>query len=60
MLGKKSLDLVTLIERRYFLGFSREETAEALGMSLATFGRRWQLARSCLYRYVVDGKHDDL
>lgn len=51
---------MTLIERRYFLGFSREETAEALGMSLATFGRRWQLARSCLYRYVVDGKHDDL
>ena len=60
VLAEKSPDLVTLIELRYFLGFSREEAAEALGMSLATFGRRWQLARSWLYRYVVEGRRDEL
>ena len=39
-----------IVELRYFLGFSVEETAEALGISPATLKRRWALARAWLFR----------
>ena len=39
-----------IVELRYFVGLRIEETADALGMSPATFKRRWALARAWLFR----------
>jgi RNA polymerase sigma factor (TIGR02999 family) len=39
-----------IIELRYFVGLSIDETAEVLGMSPATLKRRWALARAWLFR----------
>ena len=43
-----------LVELRYFVGLSNEETADALGLSLATVKRRWSLARAWLFRELMD------
>jgi RNA polymerase sigma factor (TIGR02999 family) len=39
-----------VVEMRYFGGLGIEETAEALGVSIATVNRDWRLARSWLIR----------
>ena len=39
-----------IVELRYFIGLSVEETADALGLSPATVKRRWSLARAWLFR----------
>ncbi len=39
-----------LVELRYFAGLSMPEAAEALGVSLATAGREWAIARMWLRR----------
>ena len=39
-----------IVEMRYFGGLSIEETAEAMGISVATVNRDWRLARSWLIR----------
>jgi len=39
-----------VVEMRYFGGLSVEETAEAMGVSIATVNRDWRLARSWLIR----------
>jgi RNA polymerase sigma-70 factor (ECF subfamily) len=39
-----------IVELRYFVGLSVEETAAALEMSPATLKRRWALARAWLFR----------
>jgi RNA polymerase sigma factor (TIGR02999 family) len=39
-----------IVELRYFVGLSVEESAEVLGMSPATLKRRWTLARAWLFR----------
>ena len=41
-----------IVEMRYFGGVSIEETAEALGVSIATVNREWRLARSWLIREI--------
>lgn len=43
-----------LVELRYFAGLTAEETAEALGLSLATMKRRWSLARAWLHRELSE------
>ncbi len=42
-----------IIELRYFVGLSIEETAEVLGLSPATLKRRWALARAWLFRELT-------
>lgn len=42
-----------VVEMRYFGGFSVEETAEALGVSIGTVNRDWRLARSWLIRQMI-------
>ena len=42
-----------LVELRYFAGMSIPETAEALGMSQATVGREWAVARMWLRRELA-------
>jgi RNA polymerase sigma factor (TIGR02999 family) len=39
-----------IVELRYFVGYSNEETADALGVSVATVKRRWSMARAWLFR----------
>jgi RNA polymerase sigma-70 factor (ECF subfamily) len=39
-----------IVELRYFVGLSIEETARALDISPATLKRRWSLARAWLFR----------
>jgi RNA polymerase sigma-70 factor (ECF subfamily) len=39
-----------IVELRYFIGLSVEETAATLGVSPATVKRRWSLARAWLFR----------
>jgi RNA polymerase sigma factor (sigma-70 family) len=38
-----------IVEMRFFGGLSLEETAEALGVSVATVRRDWTLARAWLF-----------
>jgi RNA polymerase sigma factor (TIGR02999 family) len=45
-----------IVELRFFGGLSLEETAEALGVSVATVRRDWSLARAWLYRELTQGK----
>jgi RNA polymerase sigma factor (TIGR02999 family) len=46
-------DQARLVELRYFGGLTAVETAEALGVSLSTFKREWNLAKAWLYRYMT-------
>ena len=41
-----------LVELRFFGGLTIEESAEVLGLSLATVKRHWSLARAWLYREI--------
>lgn len=41
---------VRIVELRYYAGFTLEETAEAMGISLATLKREWAVARVWIRR----------
>jgi RNA polymerase sigma factor (TIGR02999 family) len=43
-----------IVELRFFVGLSIEETADALSMSPATLKRRWSLARAWLFRELSE------
>jgi RNA polymerase sigma factor (TIGR02999 family) len=43
-----------IVELRFFVGLSVEESADALNMSPATLKRRWALARAWLFRELSD------
>jgi RNA polymerase sigma-70 factor, ECF subfamily len=45
---------VRIVELRFFVGLSAEETGETLGISLATVKRDWTLARAFLRRELSD------
>ena len=47
--------LSRLVELRFFVGLSVEETAAAVGLSPATVKRDWSLARAWLYREIGTG-----
>jgi RNA polymerase sigma factor (TIGR02999 family) len=44
-----------LVKLRYFAGFTIEETADALGISVPTANRWWAYARTWLYREIKTG-----
>jgi RNA polymerase sigma factor (TIGR02999 family) len=44
-----------IVELRFFGGLSLEETAEALGVSVATVGRELRLASAWLHRFLGNG-----
>ncbi len=54
-LEKIDAEQARIVELRYFMGLSIEDTAAALGMSPATLKRRWALARAWLVRELSDG-----
>jgi RNA polymerase sigma factor (TIGR02999 family) len=45
-----------LVKLRYFVGFSFEETAEVLGVSVTTAKREWAYARAWLHRKIMAGR----
>jgi DNA-directed RNA polymerase specialized sigma24 family protein len=47
-LRQRDPDLARLVELRFFVGLSVEETADVLGVSRATVGREWAAARAFL------------
>ena len=51
-------ELVRIVELRYFVGLTVEETAAALGSSPATVKRQWAVARAWLKR-AMDSASDD-
>lgn len=42
-----------MVELRYFAGLSVKETAQVLGISIATFVRQWKTTRAWLYREIT-------
>jgi len=49
-----------LVQLRYFAGLTRDQAAEALGISPATATRDWAYARAWLYQRITrDGRPDD-
>lgn len=52
-------DSARLVTYRFFGGFSNEETAEMLGISLRTLNRQWTYAKACLYRIILESEAGD-
>ncbi|MFN3304262.1 MAG: ECF-type sigma factor [Roseateles sp.] len=50
--------LAQTVECRYFAGYTEPETAEALGVSLATVQRDWAKARAWLHRELMGAAGD--
>ena len=51
-LAKFDADKAKLVELRYFVGLSIEETAEVMGVSVATVNRQWRLAKAWLFNQL--------
>jgi RNA polymerase sigma factor (TIGR02999 family) len=49
-LEKLDPEQARIVELRFFAGLTNEEAADALGISVATLKRRWNLARAWLFR----------
>jgi RNA polymerase sigma factor (TIGR02999 family) len=54
-LSRKDDQQSRIIELRYFVGLSIEETAEVTGISPATVKREWAMARAWLFRELSRG-----
>jgi RNA polymerase sigma factor (TIGR02999 family) len=52
-LGERDERLERVVECRFYGGFSMQETAEALGISLRTAERDWRRARAYLYQSLT-------
>ena len=50
---------VRIVEMRFFGGLGNEEVAEALGISLSTVKRDWNVAKAWLARELSRGSHDE-
>ncbi len=46
----------SVVELRFFGGFSLEETAGLLGVSVETAGRDWRRAKAWLYEFLTPGR----
>jgi len=53
-LEKQSPELCELVELKFFLGFTTQEAADAMGLKLHTFERRWHDARLWLFTRMKD------
>jgi RNA polymerase sigma factor (TIGR02999 family) len=52
-LAKEHPEKAQLVNLRYFGGLTREEAAQALGISTSTADRHWTYARAWLYRNIA-------
>jgi RNA polymerase sigma factor (TIGR02999 family) len=53
-LAEKNPEKAELVKLRYFAGLTMEQSAETLGISLATANRWWNYARAWLHREISD------
>jgi RNA polymerase sigma-70 factor (ECF subfamily) len=53
-LGTIDADQSRIVELRFYGGLTIEETAEVMGVSMATIKREWALAKSWLHRALTD------
>jgi RNA polymerase sigma factor (TIGR02999 family) len=51
-LAERHPEKAQLVKLRYFAGLTIEETAEAMGISVATANRHWAYARAWLFRHL--------
>ena len=58
-LAKMDEQQVRIVELRFFGGLLNEEVAEALGISVSTVKRDWNVARAWLARELSDGSRDN-
>lgn len=58
-LARQTPRLAEVVECRFFAGYSEQETASALGVSLRTAQRDWLKARAWLYRELKGGPAAD-
>ena len=54
-LAAKAHRKAELVKLRYFAGLTMEQTAETLGISLATANRWWNYARAWLHQEISGG-----
>lgn len=54
-LAELNAQIASVVEMRFFVGLSAEDTAQSLGVSLSTVMRHWRFARSWLYREMGGG-----
>ena len=59
-LAKQHERKVAVIEYRFFIGLSFEETAEVMGLARRTVQRDWEYAQAWLNRYITTSNHDEL
>jgi RNA polymerase sigma-70 factor, ECF subfamily len=52
-LAKENERLVAVVEHRFFIGLSNDETAEVMGVSPRTVERDWKYAQAWLKRYMT-------
>ena len=52
-------ELARIVDLRFFGQLTEEQTAEALGVSVRTVRRGWQMARQWLYQQLQDESIDD-
>lgn len=57
-LEEEAPEVAAVVRMRFWAGLSGEEAAEALGVSLRTVHRRWELARAWLFRNLWLEKAD--
>ena len=53
-------DAARIVELRFFGGLTLEETAAALGISVATIKREWTIAKGWLHRELAAGRSSEL
>ena len=58
--AKKHERKVSVIEYRFFVGLSIEETAEVMGLAPRTVQRDWEYAQAWLNRYMTTSDHREL
>lgn len=55
---EKNQRLCTVVELRFFVGLTLEETADVLDVSVATVKRDWDFTRAWLHREMADGEKE--
>lgn len=53
-LASVNVELVRVVECRYFAGYTQDETASVLGVSTRTIQRRWKMARAWLRELALE------
>jgi RNA polymerase sigma factor (TIGR02999 family) len=56
-LEQEDRDMAEIVRLRYFIGLSKSDVAELLGLSVRTVERRWDYAKAWLCRELEQAEH---